>query len=356
VSFLEESEMLRSTILMITADHGEFLMERDQKIGHSGKWYEIVGRIPLIIHYPERIAPRREDALAEMVDIGPTILKLFGVRQPKGKKSDGIDIMAMTEGKIPEKTHAFIKDGGIRSDRYKCLFNQADTRLLSSDVPASQIGGELYDLSESLEEMENLYQERTNDAENLLQAYRIKMSPLFTRFENAKTTDQPTSPFAIASKHFETKTDVPLIQKTVKPKKLLISETPSGWFRSKRFSSHWFFAKPDAEPVVVSFPVPSGKYYLIADINGACILDIDGNQRVLGSETQVDKLNWTPRQVDFGLIEVKDHIFTLTISPHPGTPWLAVKHLGFIPDVEGELGDMDYQKRLERLKALGYVR
>jgi hypothetical protein len=182
------------------------------------------------------------------------------------------------------------------------------------------------------------------------------MTPLYLRFKAAKTSEQPVSPFAIASKHFINSTDIPSVPRTGRPGRVMQMETESGWLHCSRPTYYWHFAKAGAEPLEVHFSIPSGKYFLIADINGTCYLEVDQVKKLISSENQPNKMVWTPHQVDFGSIEVKNDLFSAVLSPHPDQPWVAIRHFGFIPDAEGELEDLDYRKRLERLKALGYVK
>jgi arylsulfatase A-like enzyme len=75
------AEQRRGPVLVVlTSDHGESLGEHDYYFAHGEYLYEPSLRIPLIVTLPGRITPGlRVDALAQNVDIAPTILALLGV-------------------------------------------------------------------------------------------------------------------------------------------------------------------------------------------------------------------------------------------------------------------------------------
>jgi arylsulfatase A-like enzyme len=78
---LEQQGMLERALVVITADHGEFLGESDN-FGHGYKPYEPMVRIPLLVYdglqsnYPER-------SISSQVDIAPTMLYAIGAEIPK---------------------------------------------------------------------------------------------------------------------------------------------------------------------------------------------------------------------------------------------------------------------------------
>ncbi len=71
--------LAEDTILIITADHGEGFMEHGA-LGHHTLHNEVL-RVPLIMALPHA-AKRAVSALAETIDIYPTILRLVGIATP----------------------------------------------------------------------------------------------------------------------------------------------------------------------------------------------------------------------------------------------------------------------------------
>ena len=71
---------LRSTLVLVTSDHGEEFLEHGSW-EHRKTLYEEVIRVPLIAHWPG-VAPRRETAPVSLLDVAPTILAWAGVPPP----------------------------------------------------------------------------------------------------------------------------------------------------------------------------------------------------------------------------------------------------------------------------------
>ena len=81
IEALERRGVLGNTIVIFTSDHGDCLNDH----GHSQKWtmYEQSVRVPAIIWGPSvGIAPQVTEALASLMDFGPTILELAGLAPP----------------------------------------------------------------------------------------------------------------------------------------------------------------------------------------------------------------------------------------------------------------------------------
>lgn len=75
----------RPLLALFTSDHGESLGEHDYHFAHGEYLYQESLRIPLILALPGGIAAgTRSEALAENVDIAPTILGLAGISRMQG--------------------------------------------------------------------------------------------------------------------------------------------------------------------------------------------------------------------------------------------------------------------------------
>src|SRR5690606_31495038 len=71
-----------STIVVVTADHGEELGEHGQRY-HGRSLYNQGTRIPLVIHDPGA-APHVVDTPVSLADVMPTVLDLVGLAGPAG--------------------------------------------------------------------------------------------------------------------------------------------------------------------------------------------------------------------------------------------------------------------------------
>jgi len=75
---LKDSKAFDDTMIIITADHGEFLGERDM-ISHGLYLYEESVRVPLLIKYPRDFRHvGRSPRLVSTIDLMPTILEMLG--------------------------------------------------------------------------------------------------------------------------------------------------------------------------------------------------------------------------------------------------------------------------------------
>lgn len=79
---LDRLGLAEETIVVFTSDHGEYLGDHGM-VRKSWHFYDCLLRVPFLIRWPGRLAPRRvADTLAESVDLLPTLLDLVGLPAP----------------------------------------------------------------------------------------------------------------------------------------------------------------------------------------------------------------------------------------------------------------------------------
>jgi arylsulfatase A-like enzyme len=78
VEHLERTGQLDSTLIAVVADHGELFGEFGM-VTHGKSLSEPEVRVPLILHWPERLAPRVLDTPVSSLDLLPTLLGLLEV-------------------------------------------------------------------------------------------------------------------------------------------------------------------------------------------------------------------------------------------------------------------------------------
>ena len=93
---LDESDPLKSTLVVVVGDHGEGLMQHGH-MHHGVQIYEEAVRVPLLFRLPERIAPRTLEPPVELVDVMPTILELARLEHPRPLQGRSL-AAALTEG------------------------------------------------------------------------------------------------------------------------------------------------------------------------------------------------------------------------------------------------------------------
>lgn len=90
VDGLRERGLLDETLLVVLSDHGEAFGEHGE-VGHGRSLFAEELRVPWILHGPGIGAPRREPALAQQVDVLPTLLDALGEPIPAGL--DGVSVL-----------------------------------------------------------------------------------------------------------------------------------------------------------------------------------------------------------------------------------------------------------------------
>ena len=77
---LDETGLRENTIVVFTADHGDFNGEHDM-LGKGGVFYDCLTRVPMLVSWPAGGVPRGavDDSMANTIDLLPTILQLSGV-------------------------------------------------------------------------------------------------------------------------------------------------------------------------------------------------------------------------------------------------------------------------------------
>jgi arylsulfatase A-like enzyme len=107
MQWLKDSGQLDSTMVVITADHGEML--GDHHVWGKMSVYDAAYRTPLVIRLPNGAAQagRQVTAMTESIDITPTILEWVGQDVPAAM--DGRSLMPLLRGDIPEdwRSHTF---------------------------------------------------------------------------------------------------------------------------------------------------------------------------------------------------------------------------------------------------------
>lgn len=157
VDKLEEQGVLDDTILVITSDHGEELLERGN-VGHSscslaGSLYEEAIRVPLIIRYPRGLPSGVvvEKQVSE-IDVMPTLFDMIGLAMPKEAEGRSLLPLVRNPGAAAsEETYAqtlpcgwqALKDDYrqiwcVRTPQWKLIYNQY--------APKEPDSWELYDL------------------------------------------------------------------------------------------------------------------------------------------------------------------------------------------------------------------
>ncbi|RTE05433.1 sulfatase family protein [Paenibacillus whitsoniae] len=147
-----------NTVIIFCADHGE--MMGDHGLFQKNTMYEGALRVPLIIADPRKTTTGTSPALAEMVDLYPTIMELCGIQYAQSRL-DGVSLVPqLQDNPPPHKPYQLSELTNTRmifDGRYKYIENHNDAM-------------ELYDLQEDPQELRNLAKERPETVRSLMKS------------------------------------------------------------------------------------------------------------------------------------------------------------------------------------------
>ena len=158
LDYLDKNGLAENTIVIYTSDQGFYLGEHgwfDKRF-----MYEQSFRTPLLIRYPEEIAPGTVvDELVQNLDFAPTLLDYANVEIPtemqgesfrkilNGTSSEWRDAVYYTYYEYPS-VHMVKRHYGVATERYKLMHFYYDIDEW-----------EMYDLQEDPEELNNIYED-----------------------------------------------------------------------------------------------------------------------------------------------------------------------------------------------------
>jgi arylsulfatase A-like enzyme len=133
------------TVVIVSSDHGEAFGEHDT-IHHQTTLYEELLRVPLIVHAPGA-APRKVEVPVGVIDLGPTILDLFGVATAGHEM--GESLVGFLRGQDPAPTRPLAAEGRLK----KALLFPDGCKAIVDDRNRT---AEVYDLRADPNELVNL--------------------------------------------------------------------------------------------------------------------------------------------------------------------------------------------------------
>jgi arylsulfatase A-like enzyme len=127
---LDERGLAENTIVAVTADHGEGLMQHGLLL-HGAQIYEEQVRVPLLLRWPGQLpAGRVIEGAVSLIDLAPTLLELAGVPVEARDALQGRSLVPVIEGREP-----------VDPSQPIFLFRQHYERGFDSGVP---VAGEQY--------------------------------------------------------------------------------------------------------------------------------------------------------------------------------------------------------------------
>jgi arylsulfatase A-like enzyme len=146
---LEKRSLWDELLVIVTADHGEELLEHGL-VGHAAQVYEESVRIPLIVRLPGESRSRRFDEPVDLIDLGATLADVFGVASEAAGHFRGRSLLPLLAGgALPPRNIV----SQTRSDRP--TYSRFDGQLKLIHDPRWG-ATELYDIREDPGERRNL--------------------------------------------------------------------------------------------------------------------------------------------------------------------------------------------------------
>lgn len=148
---LRDTGQADDTIVVLLGDHGEMLGERG--LWYKMSFFEPAARIPLIVHAPGRLRPRRVAASVSSVDLLPTLMDLAGdgaAAAPYATPIDGRSLLPHLSGTggHDEVIGEYLGEGAIAPI---VMIRRGDDKFIHCPADPDQ----LYDLADDPDEVEN---------------------------------------------------------------------------------------------------------------------------------------------------------------------------------------------------------
>ena len=173
---LEELELLDNTLIIITADHGEELLDHGF-VGHAStslnaKLYDEIVHIPLIFSLPGYLSSKSIDAQVQQIDIMPTLLDFLNIPIPSNLEGRSlVPLIQDQRQEWPEYALSETNMGGYQSteEMKKILLTSLRTSewKLIRRKNKEDIKYELYHLEKDPEEKKDVFQDYPEIFKNL---------------------------------------------------------------------------------------------------------------------------------------------------------------------------------------------
>ena len=162
IDFLDEEGLSDDTIVVYSADHGDYACEHGIMEKAPGICSDAITRVPSIWRWPGRFAEGHVATdVIESIDFAKTVCGLTGL--PDLETADGVDIATMLEGNPGDSDRVglteFAWSRSLRWDKYRFVFYPQ--RMFAAEHPEGFC--ELYDLEADPWEMTNLAVDGNHD-------------------------------------------------------------------------------------------------------------------------------------------------------------------------------------------------
>lgn len=366
ITFLRQEHWLEETLVVVTSDHGEHLLEVPRRFQHGGPWFEAVAHVPWILHYPQRLRPTTYDGFTTSLDVLPTILSLLETRLPEGKRMDGTALTARVLREERDVASAVYAPQGIRTGRHRLLLpvaggDRPEALLAAASPPdPATVRGRLYDLAIDPLETRNLWHQRPGLVGELLARWHATLREPFMRLARSRSDEAPKEQFALAVRHATLKPEGSVTETFGKP--TLTPDDPR-WHWNRSWNGYWLGAAPGAEALQIDLAAPSATYDVHVAVGGTCRISVNGRPAVAltGPRVAADRQGQTagPETTlrPYGRLRVRKRRLEATVEVATRRDPCVLRYFGLSPLPDDS--DPRKEERMpdpdERLRALGYI-
>ena len=146
---LKNLKLDKNSIIIFSGDHGDMLGERS--MWYKMSWFENSARVPLIVNYPPRFAPRRVPGSVSTMDLLPTLVEMVGGRKQDILPIDGKSLYpALLGGSVKDEVFGEYMGEGTISPII--MIRRGPWKYISSLVDEPQ----LFNLDRDPDELTNL--------------------------------------------------------------------------------------------------------------------------------------------------------------------------------------------------------
>lgn len=185
LELLKQEDLYDKSIIIITADHGESLIEHNIFFDHHGL-YDVTIKIPLIIKFPH-YSHKEINGFVQSIDIFPTLIDYLKI--PTSLPMNGRSMINLIENNKNIRDVIFTeeyyteKKKSIRTKRVKYIFSESEIDAICKycGIIHGDSIEELYDLEKDPAENKNIVKEKTEIAKLLRKLLKFELSKILEK-------------------------------------------------------------------------------------------------------------------------------------------------------------------------------